>query len=150
MKRKIVFCLILVLFLFEQLTLSSNFKQAISETTQPNTSPSLRNSSFVATYDNVTTHEGDLIIDGTQTVIIENCTWIQNGNIFVKDFAKLVIQNAAVKMPMQTSWPGQLAWTVEVSNYAQLDIAGSTLEADPSSNTWTQINLHDSALCRNC
>ncbi|MGQ9546737.1 MAG: hypothetical protein ACUVTR_06240, partial [Dehalococcoidia bacterium] len=28
---------------------------------------------------NVTTYEGDLIIDGYEEFVIENCTWIQKG-----------------------------------------------------------------------
>jgi rhodanese-related sulfurtransferase len=41
-------------------------------------------------------HNGDLIIDGTQIFVIENCTYIQTGNIYVRDDAKLSIRNAEV------------------------------------------------------
>jgi len=41
-------------------------------------------------------HNGDLIIDGAQTFVIENCSFIQTGNIYVEDYAKLVVQNATL------------------------------------------------------
>jgi len=39
-------------------------------------------------------HEGDLIIDGTQEYVIENCTYIQAGDIYVRDYSKLNVRNA--------------------------------------------------------
>jgi hypothetical protein len=47
----------------------------------------------LSAYENVTTHEGDLIINGTQTLVIENCTYIQNGDISVANHGKLVMRN---------------------------------------------------------
>jgi rhodanese-related sulfurtransferase len=41
-------------------------------------------------------HKGDLIIDGTQTYLIENCTFIQTGDVMVKDYAELSIKNATL------------------------------------------------------
>jgi len=54
--------------------------------------------SFLSMYENVTTHEGDLIINGTQNFVIENCTYMQTGNIYVSDYAKLIIRNVALNM----------------------------------------------------
>jgi hypothetical protein len=45
-------------------------------------------------YDNVTTHEGDLVINGTQTFVIENCAYTQKGNVYVRDEANLVVRSA--------------------------------------------------------
>jgi rhodanese-related sulfurtransferase len=39
---------------------------------------------------------GDLLIDGTQTFVIENCTYMQTGNIFIRDYSTLVIKDAEV------------------------------------------------------
>jgi rhodanese-related sulfurtransferase len=39
-------------------------------------------------------HNGDLIIDGTQTFVIENCSYIQTGNICVKDYGTLIMREA--------------------------------------------------------
>jgi hypothetical protein len=49
------------------------------------------NAYSASAYENVTIHEGDLIIDGTKTYAIENGTFLVNGNIIVKDDAKLRI-----------------------------------------------------------
>jgi hypothetical protein len=45
-------------------------------------------------YDNVTTHEGNRITNGTQTYSNENCTYIQQGSISVTDEATLMMKNA--------------------------------------------------------
>jgi rhodanese-related sulfurtransferase len=39
-------------------------------------------------------HEGDLIIRGTDTYFIQNCTYIQTGNIYVADNATLTMKNS--------------------------------------------------------
>jgi nitrous oxidase accessory protein NosD len=44
--------------------------------------------------ENVTTNEGDLIINGTQTLAIRNCTYIVNGNVYVEDQARLLVSNS--------------------------------------------------------
>jgi hypothetical protein len=44
-------------------------------------------------YENLITHEGDLIINGTQTFVVENCTFVQTGNVYVRDNGTLVIKN---------------------------------------------------------
>jgi hypothetical protein len=40
-----------------------------------------------------TVHEGDLIIDGTETRLIENRKFLQKGNIYVRDTASLILKN---------------------------------------------------------
>jgi rhodanese-related sulfurtransferase len=39
-------------------------------------------------------HNGDLVIGQTQTFVIENCTYIQSGNIDVRDYGTFIIRNA--------------------------------------------------------
>jgi hypothetical protein len=62
---------------------------------------------------NQTTHTGDLIINGTQTYLIENCTYVQTGNIIVRDNAQLIIRNA--ELQLSQSWWGQFAIQVNMS-----------------------------------
>ena len=50
----------------------------------------------ISSYENVTTHEGDLIIGGTQTFLIENCTYIQTGSIRAQDRGVLLTRNARI------------------------------------------------------
>jgi hypothetical protein len=40
-----------------------------------------------------TVHEGDLVIEGVETRLIENAKFFQNGNIYVRDTATLIIKN---------------------------------------------------------
>ena len=39
-------------------------------------------------------HYGDLVIDGTETMIIENKKYFQQGNVYITDGAKLIIKNS--------------------------------------------------------
>lgn len=39
-------------------------------------------------------HNGDLVTGQTQTFVIENCTYIQSGNIDVRDYGTFIIRNA--------------------------------------------------------
>ena len=55
-------------------------------------------SAHLNSYDNVTTHERPLIIDGTQTSVIENCTYIQTGDINVRDQGRLIVRNAELTL----------------------------------------------------
>jgi len=77
-------------------------------------------------YDNVTTHEGDLIINGTQVFVIENCTFIQTGSIYVRDSAKLVVRNATFQMN-QTYIP---QYQFVVDDYGTLELEDTCLRSD--------------------
>ncbi|UCE99922.1 MAG: LamG domain-containing protein, partial [Planctomycetota bacterium] len=44
------------------------------------------------------THSGDLVIDGTETMIIENVKYLQEGHIYINDQAKLILRNAQLAM----------------------------------------------------
>jgi len=39
-------------------------------------------------------HNGDLIVDGTQTFVIENCSYTQIGNMQIKNYGTLVVRNS--------------------------------------------------------
>jgi len=43
-------------------------------------------------------HNGDLVINGTNTFNIENCIFLQRGNIFVRDSAKLLLKNSVLNI----------------------------------------------------
>jgi hypothetical protein len=45
-----------------------------------------------------TVHEGDLVIEGTETRLIENEKFFQKGNIYVRDTATLTIRNSELMM----------------------------------------------------
>jgi len=82
--------------------------------------------SLVSDYQNVTTHEGDLIIDGTQVFVIENCTFIQTGNIYVRDSAKLVLEDAELCINRTYLW--QYGFTI--GDYGTLELAHVVLTSD--------------------
>jgi hypothetical protein len=50
-----------------------------------------------------TVHEGDLIIKGKEVVTIENKKYLQKGNIYIKDSAKLILKNSELKMERGTT-----------------------------------------------
>ena len=110
MNRKIVSGLALRMLLV--LTLGFNIEPVISTTkfTQPVTAYS------TSSYENVTTHEGDLIINGTQMYVIENATFFIDGNIIVRDYSTLVIRNS--KVILQLEFFGE-HW-VEMRDYSRL------------------------------
>lgn len=45
-----------------------------------------------------TVHEGDLVIGGTETKLIENVKFFQKGNIYVRDTATLILKNTELMM----------------------------------------------------
>jgi len=77
----------------------------------------------VASYENVTAHEGDLIIDGTQIYVIQNCTYIQKGNISLKDYGKLVVNNAVLKINQTRLWECNF----RTSDYSSLELEDALL-----------------------
>jgi hypothetical protein len=91
----------------------------------------------VSDYENVTTHEGDLIIDGSQTCIIENCTYIQTGNVYLRDQAVLSITGSIFEVEQEY----ELEYEIFIVDYASLAIVESSL----SSRLNLGINLNDRA-----
>jgi len=91
-------------------------------------------------------HKGDLIIDGTQTFVIENCTYIQVGNMSVGSSATLVIRNAKLFMNMTQEWE----YYVRIQNNASLiversEIVGSQYFSLHASETAT-VNVSKSSI----
>jgi hypothetical protein len=123
--NRTVLCAILVLFLAETLVLSSNPQRALS-TIERNANLSIQNSSLTSSYNNITTHEGDLVIDGTQTFVIENCTYIQTGNIYVTNSGTLVLRNVELRINGTYFWQ----YAVEASDYGTLEFENVTVWSD--------------------
>lgn len=68
---------------------------------------------FVASSENLTEHEGDIIIDLTETYVLANCTFVQKGNIIVKGNATLRIENA--DLTIQQDFSNQYRITIDDS-----------------------------------
>lgn len=54
---------------------------------------SLTNTALYAAY---IVHTGDIVLTGNDVMTIENTTYTQTGNIYVRDNAKLTIKNATL------------------------------------------------------
>jgi rhodanese-related sulfurtransferase len=68
-------------------------------------------------------HNGDLIINGTQTFVIENCTYTQTGNVMIKDNARLFIEDTTFIMNLEYTFQFSLL----AENNAQVTIENSTM-----------------------
>jgi len=75
---------------------------------------------FTPSYENVTIHEGDLIIDGTQTFLIENCTYIQVGNVFIKDSATLILRKTELFLNLSFGYQYRI-WVLNNANITIID-----------------------------
>jgi hypothetical protein len=80
----------------------------------------------ISAYENITTHKGDLIITGSQTYVIENCTYLQTGNVYVEDRAKLLIKNAEVRINQTYFEQSEL----RVEDYAVMEVKDSNVQWD--------------------
>ena len=78
----------------------------------------------LSVYENVTTHEGDLTINGTETYLIENCTYIQNGNVYVRDQANLEITNSVLRVSQHYNYQYEFV----VGDAATLEMKNSSLD----------------------
>ncbi len=70
-------------------------------------------------------HNGDLAIRATQTFTIENCTYIQSGNVYVEDNAEFLIKNSAFEILQDHV----VQYSIQVTNYATLLIENSNVSA---------------------
>jgi len=75
------------------------------------------------------THEGDLIISGTETLIIENENYLQRGNIYINDQAKLIIRNS--QLAITRGDVPTIHTYIFVSQDASLDIENSLIFPSP-------------------
>jgi rhodanese-related sulfurtransferase len=71
-------------------------------------------------------HKGDLIINGTQMFVIENCTYIQTGNLYVEDWAKLIVRNS--ELQINQSYPLQYEFVFE--DYGILELKDAVLGSE--------------------
>lgn len=77
-------------------------------------------------------HEGDLIIDGTQVYVIENCTYIQAGDIYVRDYSKLNVRNALLDIDQNYT-----QFNVIVDDHATLTMKNSGTK----SSFWFSVSV---------
>lgn len=77
-------------------------------------------------------HNGDLIIGGTQTYTIENCTFIQTGNIRVEDQATLIIEDAELNMNLSSHYEFDL----KCFDQTRLTISNSKVTSNYDLNIW--------------
>ena len=68
-------------------------------------------------------HCEDIVLTGNQQMVIQNTTYTQTGNIYVRDNAKLTIKNAT--LILNVSYHEE--FVVEVSGSGTLEIDGSTI-----------------------
>jgi len=123
-RKTVLFSLILILLTSPIIGIKSANSWSETRITEPATTYP------TSTYENITTHEGDLIIDGTQTYVIENCTYIQTGNIYVRDWAKLLVKNAEIEINQTTPWQYELS----VEDYGTLELKDVILMSDREFN----------------
>ena len=72
------------------------------------------------------THNEDLIVSGTETLTIENCTYIQTGKICVLDSATLAVRNAGLIINQTYPWQYELVF----ESYATLELKSVILKAN--------------------
>jgi parallel beta-helix repeat protein len=120
-------------------------------------------------------HEGDILLKGNETLAIENCEFVQTGNIIVKDEAKIIIQNATLLLnttygiwnqySISVSGSGNLTainanitalglgFRIEFSSHSTGKIANSTISAkhDPRgiwvrASTYSKVSVENSRI----
>lgn len=83
-------------------------------------------------------YAGDLVLTGNDVMTIENTTYTQTGNIYIRDNAKLTIRNS--RLIVNISYHDQ--YKLEMTGKASLEIINSTLAAGiPNENI--QFNIFD-------
>ena len=122
MSRRTVFAVLLIGIILLSFT-PQNIARAAKST-------KAQNSSYLLMYENVTTHEGDLIIDGTQTYAIENCMYIQTGSIQVRDWGRLIVRDSELRVNQTYLW----CYNFTIEDYGTFEIDNSTLTSDRALN----------------
>ncbi len=59
---------------------------------------------WVPEYENQTVQQGDLLLEGEDVLLIENCTYVLNGQLLAKDSAKLILRNAELYIQEKREW----------------------------------------------
>ncbi len=98
------------------------------------------------------THEGDLVVDGTQTFVIENCKYIQTGAIILTDYAKLVVRDSELIMNIsgQFEWSNsyyafQGFYSIITRKHASIISSNSTINTMPGSLASLGLTFFDSS-----
>ena len=76
--------------------------------------------------ENGTTYEGDLVIDGYEEFVIEDCIWIQRGNIYVRDHGELIVRNATLQIDQTYLYQYELT----VQDFATVVMENTDLTSD--------------------
>lgn len=63
---------------------------------------------WVPRFETQIVHDGDLILEGDDILVIENCIYVLNGELLVKDNARLILRNAELSVKLKTGWHWQL------------------------------------------
>jgi hypothetical protein len=83
-------------------------------------------------YEHRVTHDGDLVLDGFQSLYIENCTYFLNGELLAEDNSSLTLKNAQliVKQKNEWSYPGDIVpfpYIIVFQDSSQLNIINSSV-----------------------
>ena len=94
-------------------------------------------------YEQTVEHEGDLILEGDEELVIENTHYIQRGSIELRDRAPLIIRNSLFEMPNE--YAGQ--WKLEAYGQSQFVMENSRFKM----NQWVFFDFfqESSAVYRN-
>jgi len=84
-------------------------------------------------FDDVTVHEGDLILDGSDVLLIEDETFILGGKLYVMDEASVVLRNAELLLGFKIESTQQVAYHIDTPGSIAFFYDSSTLEAVDSS-----------------
>jgi hypothetical protein len=99
---------------------------------------------LLTTYENRTNHSGDLVIVGYREFIIENCTFIQTGNIYVRDYGKLIVRNVELQINQTRLWHYEL----KIEDYGTMEFENVSLITKFGLNIYfrhrTQISFSNS------
>lgn len=59
---------------------------------------------WVPEYENQTVQKGDIVLEGENVLLIENCTYVLDGLLLVKDNARLILRNAELYIKERRGW----------------------------------------------
>jgi len=84
-------------------------------------------------YERQIVHEGDLVLEGDETLVIENATYILNGALLARDRAKLIVRNAELYNPRgsrgppnETLFPPMASFGMAFNDSASLEMYNSS------------------------
>jgi len=93
-------------------------------------------------------HEGDLVLSGTDRMVIENTVYHQNGDILLSDSATLVVRNADVVVSARsaTVFSGRAAEFILLgAAHAEISNTHITVESDAAENPWLNVSVENAS-----